>query len=216
MELYHVLNRGTEKRAIVMDKYDRLRFVTDLMVMNDTRPVLNLGRSLSEVRPHSDVRERLVTIHAWCLMGNHYHMLLSEQTECGMSKFLQKFNTGYTMYFNLRHERSGALFQGKTKRVLIKREAHFNYILPYIHCNPLDLQKTTASWRTQSLVHGRQALVHIQEYRWSSYRNYCGEKEFSEILEGSELFKNRREHVSVLRHFLSLAQDASLATLNLE
>ncbi len=216
MELYHVLNRGTDKRVIAMDNRDRLRFTTDLYVMNDANVVLNLTRNLNEVGPHSGTREQLVNVHGWCLMGNHYHLLLSNCVESGISRFLQKFNGGYTMYFNKRHNRSGVLYQGKTKRILIKSDAHYNYILPYIHCNPLDLQKTTASWRAQCLVNPARAIEYIQKYRWSSYRNYTGEPEFAEILAGSSLYRDRDSHVKEMKHFLNSLQDAELRSLDLE
>lgn len=223
MDFWHLMNRGVDKRQIVASDKDRLRFVKNLIVMNDARHVENFTYSLAQAKHNSiDIgyryakRKRLVTIHAWCLMGNHYHLLLEENIKNGIDLFLRKLNGGYSRYFNKRNERAGALFQGKTKRVLIENDRQFLYILPYIHLNPLDLLKGGAVWRTQCLVDSARALKWITDYRWSSYRNYAGEQEFVEILEGSELFSEKQTHVCELERFLKDMPDPTLSALNLE
>lgn len=221
MDLYHCMNRGTDKRSIALDTTDRLRFVADLYAMNDASPVLNFGRDrlrdLIDLGGQSDdERERLVTVHAWCLMGNHYHLLLEEHVEGGMSTFLMKLNVAYTKYFNERRERSGVLFQGKTKRVHIETDRQYLYILPYIHLNPLDLLKGTEEWRRRCPARPAAALDWVTKYRWSSFRNYVGEKEFAPILHGSDFFKERRSHVDVLQKFLKTAHAEELGALALE
>ena len=211
------MNRGVDKRTIVLSNADRLRFVNDLFIFNDTERVENLGYVLKNNQAAPIKKsERLVTIHAWCLMGNHYHMLLSDTVENGMSLFLKKLNAGYAKYFNKKYNRSGALFQGKTKRVHIQHERHFLYILPYIHLNPLDLKAGSRDWRIEHLQNPHAAIKWITDYRWSSFRNYAGEKEFAHILENSELFEDRKEHVEELRSYLRAAPDPSLASINLE
>lgn len=216
------MNRGVDKRSIAADDRDRKRFVVNLYAANNTAPIDNMNyyfaKSMDLRGPYyiHEKRERLVNVHAWCLMGNHYHMLLSERVEGGLSKFLMKCNVAYTKYFNERHARSGVLFQGKTKRVLITTERQYLYILPYIHLNPLDLSKSTAAWRTQCLANPKAALEQIETYRWSSYRNYADEAEFSEILEGSPFFKYRADHVAELHRYIKTAPDPELTALNLE
>ena len=220
MELYHVMNRGVDKRNIVMDDRDRKRFVRDLYEMNNIEPVTNLWYTASnpfnDIGRHYDGRKKLVDIHAWCLMGNHYHLLLSERIEGGMSVFLKKLNMGYAKYFNARHARSGALFQGKTKRVLIKRDAHFLYILLYIHCNPLDFMKGGNTWKSQSLARPGAALTWLGQYRWSSYHDYLDNGEFTAIVDGSDLYAHRKDHAREIRHYLTSAHDFSQDDTNLE
>jgi putative transposase len=185
-------------------------------MLNNTERVENsnyfLGRAGERV---AGARERLVSIHAWCLMGNHYHLLLSDADGSGVSMFLRKLNGGYSRYFNKKHNRSGALFQGKTKRVLVENNRQFLYILPYIHLNPLDFMKGGAGWRAQCLANPKDALRWVTNYRWSSYRNYTGETEYSEILEGSELFADRKAHVAELERFLKAMPDPSLSSSSL-
>ena len=127
-------------------------------------------------------REKLVDIHGWCLMGNHYHLLLSECTEGGLLLFLRKLNVGYARYFNERHKRVGTLFQGRTKKILIDNDAYLLHILNYIHLNPLDFIETTDNWRNQQISDYQNALGHLNTYRWSSYQDYAGIKNFPSIL----------------------------------
>ncbi len=205
VDLYHVLNRGVEKRTLFLDNQDRARFVHDMFDFNrDTRSHLkNVGRrAMSNLVGYSLPQSRLVTIHGWVLMGNHYHLLLSENCEGGLSRFLMRLNVGYAKYFNEKYERSGTLFQGRTKKILIERDAHFLHILNYIHCNPLDMCTGAENWREQRVRDSKTALKYLSEYRWSSYRDYIGVKNFPSILT-TDLFKNvfsnyRREITSYI------------------
>jgi putative transposase len=80
--------------------------------------------------------DQLVRIGAYCLMPNHFHLLLTEQEEAGISSFMQKLSTGYTMYFNKRNERTGVLFQGKYKSKHADEDRYLKYLISYIHLNP--------------------------------------------------------------------------------
>jgi putative transposase len=187
MELYHVLNRGVEKRKIFMDKMDHARFVHDLYEFNKPQAAGNAYRRFQKQGAMMDLRgpsfsRKLVDIHAWCLMGNHYHLLLSERIEGGLSLFLMRLNVGYAKYFNEKYKRSGTLFQGRTKKILIATDAHYLHILHYIHLNPLDFRKETNAWRERTISGTAGALKHLEEYRWSSYQDYCGIRNFPSIL----------------------------------
>src|SRR3989344_7268388 len=144
VELYHLLNRGVEKREVALDDSDRLRFVHDLFVFNDSNHV-DPNHRLRDFYMASAAREPLVDIHAFCLMGNHYHLLVSEREDGGISTFMRKLNMGYAKYFNEKYRRSGLLWQGRYRKRLITRDAHFLYIPLYIHLNPLDY--LSREWR---------------------------------------------------------------------
>lgn len=187
MELYHLLNRGVDKRNIFMDDSDRARFVHDMFEFNDIKLAGNAYRRFSGMMglrnpSFAGRRERIVDIHGWVLMKNHYHLLVSERVEGGMTRFVRKLNVGYANYFNERYERSGALFQGRTKKVLINSDAHFLHILHYIHLNPLDFASQTKEWRSGHISGAWRAIAHLDSYRWSSYLDYCGKKNFPSIL----------------------------------
>ena len=181
-ELYHILNRGVEKRNIFMDKQDFARFVHNMYEFNDTAPADNTARhQMSELRSRS-YRDRIVDIHGWCLMRNHYHLLLSERIDGGLTLFLRKLNIGFAMYFNEKYKRSGTLFQGRTKKIHISSDAHFLHILHYIHLNPLDYHNGSKLWRAGEIDNSADALNHLENYRWSSYLDYCGKKNFPSII----------------------------------
>ncbi len=173
MDFYHVLNRGVEKRTIFLDDHDRNRFLKGLKLFNTNLRIDNTSRAFDRLRKSIKTERPLVDIHGWCLMDNHYHLLLSEHEEGGIRKFLQKLNIGYAKYFNERHKRVGTLFQGRTKKVHISNDAHFRHILHYIHLNPLDFLAGSQQWREFEIKNATQALEHLENYRWSSYADYC-------------------------------------------
>lgn len=204
MELWHALNRGVDGRDLFMNDLDRLRFIHDMYEFNDATPAdSNVGyrfqsKSRDIVSPYIEKRprERLVDIHGWCLMKNHYHLLLSERVEGGISLFLRKLNVGYAKSFNEKYSRVGTLFQGRTKKILIERDAHFLYILHYIHLNPLDYFPGSEKWRARdknSILNAVKALNYLDSYRWSSYLDYTNKKNFPSILTTS-LFKDALGH----------------------
>ena len=155
-------------------------------------------------------RELLVDIHGWCMMGNHYHLLVSERANGGISTFLMKLNVGYAKYFNERYKRVGTLFQGRTKRVHISSDAHFLHILHYIHMNPLDFLKGAHEWRTLEIANAKTAVAHLEQYRWSSYLDYCGKKNFPSVIT-KELFGDVFKHYT--RTIAAYMQDIELAPI---
>lgn len=198
MELFHLLNRGVDKRQIFLDNQDRARFVHDLYEFNDKPSAANTKRRMPPDSPEAIMidfvsrtseRKRIVDIHGWCIMGNHYHLLLSEIEEGGITTFIRKLNIGYAKYFNERYKRVGTLFQGRTKKIHVNSDAYFLHILHYIHLNPLDFVKGAESWRTLKIKSAKDALRHLEEYRWSSYLDYCGRKNFPSVLT-KDLFKD--------------------------
>lgn len=132
-------------------------------------------------------------------MGNHYHLLLSELLEDGITRFLMKLNVGYAKYFNKRYERVGTLFQGRTKKVHIESDAHFLHILHYIHLNPLDFLKGSEQWRSLKIQNAKAAMRRLESYRWSSYLDYCGKKNFPSVVTMElfgDVFGNYRKELS--------------------
>ncbi len=168
-----------------MDNRDRARFVHDMFEFNDVALAGNAYRRFDPkmgLRNPLSIRNKIVDIHGWVLMRNHYHLLVSERVENGITRFIRKLNVGYANYFNERYERSGALFQGRTKRVLIDSDPHFLHMLHYIHLNPLDMIPESKNWREGTIKNAARALAHLESYRWSSYQDYCGTRNFPSIL----------------------------------
>ena len=184
--IYHVLNRGVDKRKIFMEERDYVRFVHNLYIFNDKEPVSDtlytLKNSMDIGRPYMrEHRERklLVDILAFVLMPNHYHLLLMPHSDMALPLFMKKLNMGYAKYFNEKYERGGALFQGRYKAIPILRDAHFIHIPYYIHLNPLDL--SFPEWRERRLRNHKKAWEFLASYRWSSHLDYTGRKNFPSI-----------------------------------
>lgn len=226
-EIYHIYNRGVDKRDIFMDDEDRLRFIHDLYEFNDKNPALNLNNFLVKNKSKSlevglpkierKPRELLVEILAFCMMDNHFHLMLRQLTENGITEFMRKLGTGYTNYFNKKYERSGALFQGRFKSVHIEKDAHLMYLPIYIHFNPLDFK--FPEWREGKLKDYKKAVEFLDSYRWSSFMDYAGQKNFPSLVKkdfimhriGTETkFKN--EIVAWLKNF----NESSVQTVTLE
>lgn len=218
MDFYHVLNRGVDKRKIFNDTQDYARFVHDLYEFNSTERVTpNNGRAASMMdirRPSFSKREgdQLVTIHFFCLMPNHYHLLLSPCIEGGISLFMKKLNMGYAKYFNERNERSGSLFQGKYKSIQVTTDAHFLYLPFYIHLNPLDMH--TPSWREQKISNKDKALAYLEKYRWSSHLDYLGINNFSSVTDRTFFLDMFNGSQGYTNKFMKYMQHLDIATVN--
>mgnify|MGYP002083452786 CR=1 FL=1 len=179
-EFYHIYNRGTEKRTIFTTTAERDRFIALLYLANQTGPIeLKIqGSTLEEMRERTT--KPLVDVVAYCLMPNHFHLLIREREEGGISKFMQKLQTGYTMYFNIRHERTGALFQGKFKATHVADDRYLQYLVSYIHLNPVKLIDPT--WKETGIQNRQKAEKYLETYRYSSYLDYLGPKRRENIL----------------------------------
>ncbi|MDO8514651.1 MAG: transposase [bacterium] len=174
-EYYHIYNRGTEKRDIFMRRNDYRRFLALLYLANQNEATeLKLqGRTLEEItEPRKGAQ--LVEIVAYCLMPNHFHLLIHEIADGGISKFMQKLTTGYTMYFNKQNERSGSLFQGKFKATHIDDDRYLQYLISYIHLNPIKLIEP--KWKEAGIADKARAERYLETYVLSSYLDYLGKE----------------------------------------
>lgn len=157
---YHLYNRGVNKRLIFKDQKDYSTFLSYLQFY--LSPPLNLqGQSLKvspSRKPNNYAGE--IELLAYCLMPNHFHLMLKQNSDHGISHFMSSVITKYVRYFNTRYKRIGPLFQGRYKAVRITDEYQFTYLTKYIHRNPLDLSTFKDSPRR------------LSEYKYSSYGNY--------------------------------------------
>ncbi len=179
--IYHVYNRGVEKRSLFTNNRDFERFVDDLIIFNDTKPVINPKQRIRDIKNGDHERNLIVDILTFCLMPNHYHLLLRQRKDNGISEFMRKLGSGYANYFNLKHQRVGPLFQGKFKSVLVNEESQFLYIPFYIHSNPLDL--SFPEWRNKNISETQKAIKFINNYKWSGHSDYAGESSFPLVLQ---------------------------------
>lgn len=171
-EYYHLYNRGTDKRKIFLDRQDYERFVSLLFLCNSGIPLHrsdHQGATLEKIF-NIERETTLVNIGAYCLMPNHFHLVVHEQTEGGISIFMQKLSTAYTMYFNKRHKRSGSLFEGKFHAQHIARDEHLKYLYAYVHLNPIGIIEN--EWKEHQIKNKKKAKEFLESYRYSSYPDY--------------------------------------------
>ena len=197
-EYYHLYNRGVEKRSIFENDEDRERFLTLLYLSNNTKPFVmrDLQKSGHEFNDIFDIaREPIVALGAYCLMDNHFHILVKEIEEGGITIFMKRLMTGYTMYFNRKHKRVGPLFQGTFKAEHASDDEYLKYLYAYIHLNPAKISHE--NWRTQS---GKRLEEMVKEYPYSSFTDYQkpGSRKHGNIMTPNEFpdyFENSKQFV---------------------
>jgi len=171
-EYYHVYNRGNSKQRIFRDKNDYARFLGLLFACNSSENFkidnLNNKQSLLDA-PRG---KQIVNIGAYCLMPNHFHLLLTDIGEGNISSFMRKLLTAYVMYFNKKYQRSGGLFEGKFKAEHANTDRYFKYLFSYIHLNPVKLIEH--KWRETGIQNKSKALKYLEQYQYSSYLDYFG------------------------------------------
>lgn len=138
-EYYHIYNRGVDKRTIFKDKDDVCRFFQSMDEFNNIEAVGGIYKhsSIKNKITHNfntPIPEHLVCFVAYCLNPNHYHFILKEVVEGGISEFMQRLG-GYTKYFNHRYKRSGVLFQGKFRAKHISTNEYLLYVSCYVNLN---------------------------------------------------------------------------------
>lgn len=199
-QFYHIYNRGVEKRNIFIDEQDHFRFIHDLFEFNDKNIVLNVNYYSKKnyggpTAIDRKLRELLVDIICYSLMPNHYHLFLRQLVDNGISKFIQKLAGGYTCYFNQKYERNGVLFQGKFKAVSVETDVQFTHISRYIHLNPVELIEP--SWKEKGIMSWKKVKEFLESYRWSSYLDYIGKKNFPSLINKkflSNYFDSEKEY----------------------
>ena len=201
-EIYHIFNRGVDKRIIYTSGEEYAYFTHLLYILNSTEAAINTRRNL--IQPSSErgststgKRECVVDILAFVLMPNHFHLLLKQRVDGGIAKFMQKLGTGYTMSFNDKHERSGSLFQGRYKSVHIETDSQLLYIPHYIHMNPLSLLPANEDIDPSDF---------LMKYKWSSYQDYTGGHNFPSITKRDlilDLFAGSNNYISDISQFIT-------------
>ncbi len=149
---YHIFNRGVEKRKVFLKDRDLERFLETIEhCLSDSN---RLTRKL--MKKNSKLFEAPVGVIAFCLMPNHFHLLLKQNTNSGITTFLSRLSNSYTKYFNTKYDRVGPLFQGAFRSVPIESEEQLLHLSRYIHLNPIVVGLSKAP----------------EDYRWSSIGSY--------------------------------------------
>lgn len=191
-EFLHVYNRGVVKNVIFFNDRDRKRFLFLMMILQIPETMKNIDRMFKDfvLNPEiyiknfdsSELKNRQVELVNFCLMPNHFHLLLREVKEGGISKYMQRLQNAYTKYINTKYNRSGHLLQGAYKAVLIENNEQLLYVSSYVHKNPREIKE----YKNREL-----------NYFWSSYQDYVLENRWGEFLQHdiitSQFSKKRSE-----------------------
>lgn len=182
-EYYHLYNRGNSKQKIFLDKKDYQHFIKLLYLCNSNRNFV--FKDITQDTFEFDREGTLVSIGAYCLMPNHFHILVKEKGENGVSKFMQKLSTAYVMYFNVKYKRTGSLFEGKFKSQHANSDRHLKYLFSYIHLNPIKLIQP--KWKERGIQSLIKSKSYIAQYPFSSYSDYSGERRIeSGLISGTD------------------------------
>jgi len=164
-EFYHIYNRGVDKREIVSDIYDANRFVTAMIEFNTIEPIGSIynvtsKRKNGEQNNRKPKTNKLVEVVCYCLNPNHFHFVLKQVADEGISKFMHRLSTGHTKYYNEKYERTGALFQGSFKAKYIAGNDYLLHLSAYVNLNN----------KLHHISGDKESLVR------SSYNQYSGGK----------------------------------------
>lgn len=193
-EIYHVVIRRNGDKPLFLDIDDYYRGIFSIYELNTTKAVeirlrrqarltekkrINNGERVSEV----DKRDKLVEILAFCFMPNHIHLLMRQLKDKGISKFMNKLGAGYPAYFKKKHhlKERGYFFQGRFVSVHIKTDNQLIAAFVYIHTNPLALIEP--KWKEGIVIDPKKAIEFLESYKWSSYQDYLGKKNFPSVVE---------------------------------
>jgi len=197
-EIYHIVSRALDDNLIFKDVNDYYRGIYSIYEFNNAIPVNIFNRRLArsiekkkekfcEFGSHkilmNDKRDKFIEVLAFCFMPNHIHLLTKQIKDGGVSKFMQKVGCGYGGYFNRKHQRKGHVFQDAFKSVHIEADNQFIVTVSYIFTNPIALIEP--GWKELGIRNHStgQIMKFLEEYKWSSYRDCIGIKNFPSVTE---------------------------------
>ena len=204
-EWYHCYNRGVDKRKVFLGLRDYERILILMYLAKNALPVRLFSiknARLEKILTGVERSDPIVEIGAYSLMPNHFHFVLREIREGGIALFMQKVFTGFTMYFNQKSGRTGALFAGTYKSKHVANDVYFKYLISYVHINAAELFEPT--WK-DGVGDIREMEKNLLRYPYSSLLEFTGqERPQKHLLDASvfELF----DHVPSIHQMLKEAR----------
>ncbi len=182
--IYHIYSRGIEERQIFADEKDFDKFIGFMRTYAGEYEDEAVKPGFKSERLYVKRRRRAMNLHgevevwAYCLMPNHFHLLVKQNSVDGITKFMRRILTGYVMYFNEKYERRGGLFEGIYKGVLVDSVKKAAYLSRHIHLNPA--VRTVRKFGPVEAVTSSRPL----DYPYSSYKDYLGQRTRSWVVTG--------------------------------
>lgn len=195
-QYYHIYNRGVEKRRIFEKSWDYSRLIKTMQYYQLLGPKPRLSKFLLGSIFEPDSSKKIVDVICYCLMPNHFHFLIKQLRDVGITEFISKLSNSYTKYYNIKYRRVGPLLQGEFKAVLIESDEQLLHVSRYIHLNPI----------------ASNLVKDLRDYRWSSYPEYIGIRKDSlcakeEIL---SFFKSPKDYEQFVLERVEYAQKLEL------
>lgn len=186
-EYYHIYNRGNRKQNIFIDQRDYIRFLFLILYFQSPMPVHNISYTVASFIKHrvfnrvfnnskeeEVVRTRTVDLTVFTLMQNHFHLIVYERKEDGISSYLQRVQNAYAKYFNNKYQTAGHVFQGPYQAVHVENNEQLLHVSAYVHRNQREMSK----WRNKE-----------HNYPWSSYQDYIHKNRWGKLLSQKIILK---------------------------
>jgi len=203
-EIYHIVLRRMGNELLFIDIDDYYRGIFSIYEFNTTKQITIRERRAARIRFKKTIaqidggqtlekivepalrvfdRDLLVEVLTLCLMPNHIHLLVKQLKEGGISKFVQKLGSGYAGYFKNKYgiKIKGHFFQDRFEAVHIKTDEQLKAVFVYIHINPISLIEP--KWKEYGIGDPDKVIKFVENYKWSSYPDYIGKKNFSSVTE---------------------------------
>lgn len=212
-EFYHCYSRGIDKRKVFLDEQDYVRFIDALFLCNSQK-ALHREHICAENRTELFAMERgktPVSVVAYCLMPNHFHIILREKEEGGITRYMQKLGTAYTMYFNAKYERVGSLFTKPFRSKHIDDDRYLKQVIQYVHLNPVEILEP--GWKEAALRSGSMLPRKVRAYPYSSLPEYSDIRRNERTILDMEVVDSLFDSMPLLEYVLDDAYEyhASLA-----
>ena len=195
-QIYHTFNQGLDRRVTYRTIREFRRAMLTIWYYRYATPPVKLSHFLSlslddqhNLGKELRKQEVIIDVLCFCLMKNHFHLLLKQEVDEGISRFLSQFQNSYTRYFNIRHKRKGALFLERFKAVRIETDEQLLHVSRYIHLNPY----------SGFVV---KALSDLKNYPWSSLLEYLGNPQKTESICKRSIILNHFRTPSDYRKFV--------------
>jgi len=175
-EYLHIYNRGVSKQPIFFSERDRKRFLFLILLLQTPADFKNSDRMFKEfvknptdflITQNKTLADRYVELISFCCMPNHFHLIVREIKEGGISKYMQRVLNAHTKYINIKYERSGHLFQGPYQALSIESNKQLLHLSCYIHRNSREIRE----WRNKEV-----------NFPWSSYQDFALKNRWGDFL----------------------------------
>ena len=219
-ENYHIYSRGVEKRIVFNNDREYRRFMLLLLLCN-SKETIKMANILKKYRGEPSLlafeqeakglgEETLVDILAYALMPTHFHLIVRGRTASGISRFMLKIMTAYSMYFNIKYQRSGPLFTRPFRSKHIDSDEYFRWVFAYVLLNPLELFQT--GWKEAGLQDVGKAKDFMNSYRYSSFQDYFGQRRPESSILSSDVLPTTLNEIQTIDDLLQQLASTSEET----